>query len=149
MMAPAIPMRTCAGRDSAPFGREGEEQRAAGEDGERENDERSLAVGAVDDSPGEWARGDGDEASEGECKAGVAGVPVVGGEVSGEKRTDSGLNVGDEEVKPFERADAFGRWAGFGARRDGCLARSGHSGTSRSRDAVEGSGFAFRLVMAF
>src|ERR1700722_7016368 len=87
--------------DSLPLSGEGEKQGSSGEHGECVGDKGSLAVAAVDDSAGEWASGDGDEASKGKGEAGVAGVPVVGGEVSGEKRTNSSLDVGDEEVKPL------------------------------------------------
>jgi len=49
--------------------------------------------------------GYGDESAEGQGESYAGGVPATRCEISGEKWTETGLNVGEEEVEPLDGAE--------------------------------------------
>jgi len=51
---------------------------------------------------------DSGDSPDGESQADPLLVPVVSGEIDGEKGTDAGLNVGEEKVQPIEGAETLG-----------------------------------------
>src|SRR6185437_15739856 len=76
-------------------------------------EEQALVRCGIDDRAAGKLAEDSRNPADREQQADHALRPAVGDQIDGDERTESGLDIGDEEVEPIERALTLIRWCGI------------------------------------